>query len=114
MTALALAGCGNATSSTAVDSSSSSGPTSSTTSPSASTLPACASIWQAGKKLPADYTGCNNGAHDVKAHRIGCSSGQTMVLYTKHYYAVLGGTIHHSTNILRDKSYLHSISVCRG
>jgi hypothetical protein len=115
LAALALAGCGNASSSsTATDGTSSAPPTSGTTSTApVSTLPDCTGVWVEGKKLPLAYAGCNAAAGDVKAHKIGCSSGQTIVIYTQSYYAVLGGSIHHTTNILKDPGYLHSIRSCR-
>lgn len=110
LAALALAGCGNASSSTASDGTSSAPPSSSAP---ASTLPACTAVWVAGEKLPMAYAGCHDATGDVKAHKIGCSSGQTIVIYTKSYYAVLGGSIHQTANILKDKGYLHSIRSCR-
>jgi hypothetical protein len=67
----------------------------------------------AGEKLPLAYAGCHDTTGDVKAHKIGCSSGQTIVIYTKSYYAVLGGSIHQTANILKDQGYLHSIRSCR-
>jgi uncharacterized protein YcfL len=112
--ALTLAGCGSSSSTTASDGSSStaasSGPTSSAP---ASTLPACTAVWVTGSKLPRAYAGCHTAAGDVRAHKIGCSSGQTIVIYTQSYYAVLGGSIHHAANILKDQGYLHSIRSCR-
>ncbi len=110
LAALALAGCGNASSSTATDGTSSAPPSSGAP---ASSLPDCTAVWVEGKTLPAAYAGCHGTAGDVKAHKIGCSSGQTIVIYTQSYYAVLGGSIHQTANILKDQGYLHSIRSCR-
>lgn len=116
-----LAGCGSGSSS-AVDPSagqstagSSSPSASQTTSGStASDLPACGEVWQAGAKLPHNYRGCVQGTNETRADRLGCSSGQRMVRFDNHWYAVLGGRIHHSRDLVHDEQYLHSVRVCRG
>jgi hypothetical protein len=115
-----LAGCGSGSSS-AVDpgagqstAGSSSPSPSQTTSSTASDLPACGEVWQAGAKLPDNYRGCVQGTNETRADRLGCSSGQRMVRFDNHWYAVLGGRIHHSRDLVHDAQYLHSVRVCRG
>lgn len=115
-----LAGCGSGSSS-AVDpgagqstAGSSSPSPSQTTSSTASDLPACGEVWQAGAKLPDNYRGCLQGTNETRADRLGCSSGQRMVRFDNHWYAVLGGRIHHSRDLVHDAQYLHSVRVCRG
>jgi len=119
-TAGALAGCGS--SSSAVDSSagqptagsSSGSPSHETSSTTASDLPACSQVWKPGAKLPHDYQGCLQGTTEARADRLGCSSGQRMVRFDNHWYAVPGGRIHHSKDLVHDAQYLHSVRVCRG
>jgi hypothetical protein len=116
-----LAGCGSGSSS-AVDpsagqstaGSSSPSPSQTTSSSMASDLPACGEVWQAGAKLPDNYRGCLQGTNETRADRLGCSSGQRMVRFDNHWYAVLGGRIHHSRDLVHDAQYLHSVRVCRG
>ena len=119
-TAGALAGCGS--NSSAVDSSagqptadsSSPSPSHTSSSGTASDLPACSKVWKPGAKLPHDYQGCLQGTNEARADRLGCSSGQRMVRFDDHWYAVLGGQIHHSKDLVHDAQYLHSVRVCRG
>ena len=119
-------GCGSsASTSTAADPGSSS-PTSKTPTseptkthptskgPSDPSWAVCSTVWKAGVRLPASYPGCNQGSTSVPADRLGCSSGQRLVRFDNHWWAAAGGEIHHSDDLRRDKTYIHSAQVCRG
>jgi hypothetical protein len=72
-------------------------------------------VWQTGHKLPAGYHGCVADGQVVAVDGLGCSSGQRMVRYGDHWYAVRGGAIHHAAKTLNsDKQYFAMISRCRG
>jgi hypothetical protein len=106
---LALAGCGEEGSTPrAADPSAS-------TSPSASSgAPDCASIWKGGDELPRSYDGCNSDEGFVASDKLGCSSGQRMVRYGDHFYAVPGGTIHETKSPLEDdRRYRVAVKSCR-
>jgi len=107
--ALALTGCGeDQTARTSEEKSSSASP-----SPS-NHAPACATIWQEGSELPRSYKGCNSDAGLVAPDGLGCSSGQRMVRYGDHFYAVLGGTIHETESLLEDdRGYRATVASCR-
>ena len=84
-------------------------------SPSASNgAPDCASVWKDGAELPRSYDGCNSAEGFVATDKLGCSSGQRMVRYGDHYYAVLGGTIRETESSLEDdRGYRGAIASCR-
>lgn len=84
------------------------------TGPSSPDWAACDSVWKAGERLPASYPGCNQGTTSVAADRLGCSSGQRLVRYDNHWWAAAGGVIHHSRDLIHDRTYIHSAQVCRG
>lgn len=110
---LALAGCGDqASTPRAADPSSSASPSAS---PSASMgAPDCAGIWKGGGELPKSYDGCNSAAGFVASDKLGCSSGQRMVRYGDHFYAVPGGTIHETKSSLEDdRGYREAVKSCR-
>lgn len=126
---LALAaGCGSSSDTASDDTSASGSPSASLStsvgppsSPSASTSPApagwsaCGSVWKDGAKLPGHYPGCAEAGIAVPVHRIGCSSGQTVVTYADHFFAVSGGRITRTTRMLRNSSvYASAIATCRG
>lgn len=77
--------------------------------------PACSAVWRTGRTLPRGYDGCL--AHDhtwVVVDGLGCSSGQKLVRYDDHYYAVLGGTIAHAHHLDSDRDYRAMVARCRG
>lgn len=111
--ALALGGCGDEGSTPrASDPSSSSSPSAS---PSASSgAPDCAGVWKGGGELPRSYDGCNSQEGFVASDTLGCSSGQRMVRYGDHFYAVPGGTIHETESPLEDdRGYRVAVASCR-
>jgi hypothetical protein len=89
--------------------------TSSPNSPSASSgVPDCAAVWQDGSELPRSYAGCNSDEGFVATDKLGCSSGQRMVRYGDHFYAVFGGTIHETESPLEDdRGYRAAVASCR-
>jgi hypothetical protein len=89
--------------------------TSSSASPSASNdAPDCAAVWQEGSEVPRSYDGCNSDDGFVATDTLGCSSGQRMVRYGDHFYAVLGGTIHETESPLEDdRGYRVALASCR-
>jgi hypothetical protein len=117
---LALTGCGEdggdqAAEDTSASSSPSSSPTKSPASPSASSgAPECAAVWQGDAKLPRSYDGCNSEDGFVSPDKLGCSSGQRMVRYGDHFYAVPGGTIQETDSPLdQDRGYRDAVASCR-
>lgn len=75
--------------------------------------PACGSVWNSGAKLPVAYKGCVQSGAWVAADNLGCSSGQKLVRFDDHFWAVRGGTIHRATSLKTDKAYQHSVMSCR-
>ncbi len=118
--ALVLAGCGSSSSTVATDPATTPSASTHATSPTHSAspipgnVPACSKVWHSGARLPASYPGCHVGATMVTADRLSCSSGQRIVRYDNRFYAVPGGVIHHSQDLRHNRTYLHSIRVCRG
>jgi hypothetical protein len=108
---VALTGCGEDT--RGQDAEGASSPAS--PSPSASNgAPDCADVWRDGEELPRAYAGCNSDEGFVAAEKLGCSSGQRMVSYGDHFYAVLGGTIHGTESPLEDdRGYRDAVASCR-
>ena len=106
---LALTGCGEDPGGQKAEGTSSPG------SPSASNgAPDCSAIWRDGDELPRSYAGCNSDEGFVAADKLGCSSGQRMVSYGDHFYAVLGGTIHGTESPLEDdRGYRDAVASCR-
>ena len=108
---LTLAGCGDEGATPRADSSSAKP----SASPSASSgAPDCAGVWKGGDELPRSYDGCNSDAGFVASDTLGCSSGQRMVRYGDHFYAVPGGTIHETESSLEDdRGYRVAVKSCR-
>ena len=106
---LALSGCGEDTAGQEAEGASS------PASPSASNgAPDCDDVWRDGEELPGSYAGCNSDEGFVAAEKLGCSSGQRMVSYGDHFYAVLGGTIHGTESSLEDdRGYRDAVASCR-
>lgn len=76
---------------------------------------ACSEVWVEGEKLPSRYDGCDDGGSFVSKDVLSCSSGQRMVRFDDHYYAVLGGTIHETESVLdKDVGYRDAVASCRG
>jgi len=105
----ALAGCGDEGSTPRAEDPAASA------SPSASNgAPDCAGVWNGGAELPKAYDGCNSDAGFVASDKLGCSSGQRMVRYGDHFYAVPGGTIHETKSSLEDdRGYREAVKSCR-
>lgn len=77
--------------------------------------PTCSSVWVDGAMLPRGYDGCDDGGSFVAKDVLGCSSGQRMVRFDDHYYAVLGGTISETESVLDDDvGYRDAVASCRG
>lgn len=77
--------------------------------------PVCSEVWVEGAELPEGYRGCDEAGTYVARDALGCSSGQRMVRYDDHYYAVLGGTIHQTESSLgEDVGYRKAVASCRG
>lgn len=98
--ALGFAGCGSQDSDVTASDTSSDSPaseaTTEATSPATSSgLPDCESIWTKGANLPGGYSGCSADGTDVPAEVISCSSGQEIVTYDEHFWAVRGKVINH-------------------
>jgi hypothetical protein len=77
--------------------------------------PDCAAVWKDGATLDRGYAGCMQDGQLVKPDSLACSSGQRIIRYADHYYAVPGGTIHVTTKSLNsDHQYLAAAYRCRG
>lgn len=81
--------------------------------------PDCKDVWRRDARLPRGYKGCNettSGATEyVPRFVLECSSGQRLVTYADHYWAVLGGTIHRTeSRLVKDAEYGDAIARCRG
>ena len=76
--------------------------------------PACDSVWVEGQKIPTRYKGCLDGADEVAADNLTCSSGQHIVRYMDRFYGVAGGKIYETMGPLdKDKGYLKMVRTCR-
>lgn len=65
--------------------------------------PECASTWVDGAELPRTYAGCVDEAGElVPVDKVGCSSGQALLMYGDAYWGVAGGTVHEATSPLTD------------
>lgn len=116
--ALALTGCGEDGNTRATEETSS--PASPSVSRKASDnvsskdAPDCAAIWKGEGQLPRSYKGCNSDEGFVATDTLGCSSGQRMVRYGDHFYAVFGGKIHETESLLEDdRGYRAAVASCR-
>ena len=77
--------------------------------------PACADIWVEGAKLDRTYAGCVDDSGLVAPDKVGCSSGQTFVLYGDQYWAVKGGVVKYAEGGRTEaKPYLVDMAACRG
>ncbi len=76
--------------------------------------PTCETVWSEGADLPKGYAGCTDGEESVGAEIVDCSSGQRIVVYADHYWAVRGHVIGFAPEGLRDDSeYAHDLYSCR-
>ncbi len=76
--------------------------------------PDCAAVWKDEGQLPRSYKGCNSDEGFVATDTLGCSSGQRMVRYGDHFYAVFGGMIHETESLLEDdRGYRAAVASCR-
>lgn len=77
--------------------------------------PACGKVWRGGATLPGSYRGCVEGEQYVERDALGCSSGQRIIRYDEHFYAVPGGRIHETESVLdKDPGYRDAVASCRG
>lgn len=77
--------------------------------------PACSTIWVEGATLDRKYTGCVDDTGLVAPNKVGCSSGQTFVLYGDQYWAVKGGIVKYAADGRTDaKPYRVDMAACRG
>lgn len=77
-------------------------------------LPPCDEVWVDDHVLPRGYRGCDDAGTAVDAMVVGCSSGQRIVLYDDHYWAVRGNRIHETPSaLLDDPDYQSAIAACR-
>jgi hypothetical protein len=105
---LTLAGCGED------DARRDAGDTSSPSPSVSNGAPDCTAVWQGGSELPRSYDGCNSDEGFVATDTLGCSSGQRMVRYGDHFYAVPGGTIQETESPLEDdRGYRVAVASCR-
>lgn len=75
--------------------------------------PACATVWQGGKKLPAPYVGCYEGEEFLAPTQQMCGFGKPLVTYADTFYAVPGGRIHETSEGLdKDKGYARDHDSC--
>lgn len=130
-----LAGCGSSddTAQDPAGASSASAPQSAAGSPSVPTAPAsptsgapassaapaswsaCGTVWKDGATLPRAYPGCAEAGAAVPAHKVGCESGQAIVTYAEHFFAVPGGRITRTDQVLKNSPvYAAAIATCRG
>ena len=50
----------------------------------------------------------------MRADRLGCSSGQSLVRYADRFYGVAGGTVSQTTRpLLEDPDYTETVEGCR-
>lgn len=123
LVAVPLAACGSdgtsdTDASSAEDTSSVSPSESPTDSPSADEPaegPDCASVWQEGAELPRGYAGCvDEGGELVPVEKVGCSSGQALLMYDDMYWGAAGGTVYMGTAPLaEDPDFLAAVRRCR-
>jgi hypothetical protein len=112
LVAVLVTGCGTDTGSE--DRADDQSQTPSSTAPEATGEP-CSSVWVDGATLPRGYDGCDDGGSFVSRDVLECSSGQRMVRFDDHYYAVLGGTISETESVLdEDSGYRDAVASCRG
>jgi len=115
---LILTGCGDRTAGTtapgtAVSVQPSPVATSTTAAPVPS-YPSCATVWRAGKRLPAGYRACRSAGSVVRDQRRGCSSGQVLVVHDARWYAVSRGPVNHVTGPHPGRQLRKVVHTCVG
>lgn len=77
--------------------------------------PPCVSVWKEDATLPRGYDGCSDETGQyVVSDPLACSSGQKIIRFDDHYYAVPGGTIHAADASLdKDSEYRAAALRCR-
>lgn len=116
-TLLLVAACGSDSGTTATDEPSvaESTPAATESTSAAPEGPACADIWVEGEDLAGSYDGCVDDTGLVPPDKVGCSSGQTFVLYGDEFWAVKGGLIKYAADGRNQaKAYLDDMAACRG
>lgn len=112
---LVLSACGNDTGTpeaNADDTSAPSSPTDSSSTPVDGS--SCESVWVEGSDLPQDYDGCVTDGTMVEPQILECSSGQRIVLYDDHYWALRGQRIGYAVDGLEnDEKYKRVLYSCR-
>ena len=77
--------------------------------------PDCSTVWVEGETLDRKYRGCVQDGVLVTAEKVGCSSGQTFVLFQDEFWAVKGGTIKRAAGgLAADEDYRADMAACRG
>ncbi len=94
---------------------SSASPSGATSKPADAGGPDCATIWVKGEQLDRGYRGCTQDGATVAVEKIGCSSGQTFVLFEDQFWAVKGGVIKYAPDGLTSSdAYREDMAACRG
>lgn len=74
----------------------------------------CDAVWVEGADLPRGYDGCVSGTTAVAPEIVECSSGQRIVIYDDHYWALRGHVIGYAPQGLGDdKHYARVLYSCR-
>ncbi len=112
-----LLGCGSevAAPDAASSSASNSASANASSSPQGNDAPACSEVWVADADLPRRYDGCVEDGAFIAKDTLGCSSGQRLIRYDDHFYAVAGGLVRRTESTLEDdRAYREAVAICRG
>jgi hypothetical protein len=77
-------------------------------------MPACDSVWVAGRTLPQKYHGCTAATGPVAPVRHRCEFGVSIVLYDNRYYAVPGHRINETSGLDSSHRYHSALRSCQG
>lgn len=111
---LSLSACGDDTAPEATADETSAPPTPAESSSAPVDGTPCESVWVEGSDLPKDYAGCVADGALVEPEILDCSSGQRIVLYDDHYWALRGHIIGYAPDGLdNDKKYARVLYSCR-
>jgi hypothetical protein len=81
---------------------------SSTDAPDLTDVPLCANVWQDGKMLPTDYSGCQVGGAEVKPKKAKC-----LITYQDSWWAQPGQKVQESKDkVTDDKRYAVALAHC--
>ena len=112
---LFAAGCGDDDGSDAPDSAASDSASESLSPTATPEGPDCATVWVEGQTLDRAYRGCVQDGVLVTAEKVGCSSGQTFVLFNDEFWAVKGGLIKQASGgLASNPDYRDDMAACRG